>query len=249
MRIEGVEIASKEPADVGSTTPGLLGPPRLTAKNLPGPGSSAKRRDDDEASDVSRATTMRADPSERKTDAAATKQAIAFYNGPFSRLVQRNAPTQELDAALVEEGGARVDSESGVWVLGPWSKPYPLSEWPRNKPFLVEAARLGGARIVDRLARHYKCSVIVDSAGGTALHQAAYFGHADVVATLLEFRANPMQTNKEGETALDSARQALVDWKSGAFKFPKLSGAKEIFDFRTRDASWPHWEEAIRHLS
>ena len=245
-------ITPKEQSHSDRTTAGHSTPIKLTEKSLTGLGSGAAKGHDhhDDAASVSskasRASTLRGDLSGRETDAATTKRAITFYNGRFSHLVQRNAPAHELDEALVEEEGVRFDAESGVWVFGPHS----LSEWPPSKPFLVEAARLGGARIVDRLARHYMCSVeTTDRAGGTAMHQAAYFGHADVVATLLEFGADPLRRNKEGETALDRARQARVDWKSGAFKFPKLSGESGVFDFRTRDAGWPHWEEAIRRLS
>ena len=180
-----------------------------------------------------------------KANFAAAMRAIAFYNGPFLQLVQDHASAEKLDQAMKKEG-VRVDAKRGVWVLGP----HTLSEWPPNNPFLMEAARLGAAEIVDRLGRHYKCSAGPKGKdGGSALHQAASFGHADVVATLLDLRADPKHQNRKGKTALDSARQGLEDWKSGKFKFPTLSGQKYVFDFRTRDASWPQWEKVIRRLS
>eukprot|EP00413_Alexandrium_margalefii_P002102 CAMPEP_0204514086 /NCGR_PEP_ID=MMETSP0661-20131031/1870_1 /ASSEMBLY_ACC=CAM_ASM_000606 /TAXON_ID=109239 /ORGANISM="Alexandrium margalefi, Strain AMGDE01CS-322" /LENGTH=65 /DNA_ID=CAMNT_0051519311 /DNA_START=1 /DNA_END=198 /DNA_ORIENTATION=+ len=45
----------------------------------------------------------------------------------------------------------------------------------------------------------------VDSWGDTALHDAAGSGHVDVVAMLMEHRANPAQASEDGETPIDKA--------------------------------------------
>jgi ankyrin repeat protein len=56
-----------------------------------------------------------------------------------------------------------------------------------HMPFLLRAAKEGRATFVERLMRHYGCDVnSVDLEGNTALHVVAYYGHADVVDTLLD---------------------------------------------------------------
>jgi hypothetical protein len=100
--------------------------------------------------------------------------------------------------------------------------------------------------MVDRLARQYGCDVnyrrIKD--GGTALHFAAYYGHADVVATLLNsgLISNVNLKNKYGETALDCAKagQAAHDKN----KFPSFDLLRE---FTTRDG-WPGWGSIMPRL-
>ena len=44
-----------------------------------------------------------------------------------------------------------------------------------------------------------------DSAGDTALHDAARFGHLPVVTELIEHGADVKLTNRKGETARDTA--------------------------------------------
>ena len=57
--------------------------------------------------------------------------------------------------------------------------------------------------------RHYGCDVNYQRLDKrTALHLAAYYGHADVVTTLLDsgLISDLNLKNKEGETALDCAK-------------------------------------------
>jgi hypothetical protein len=176
-----------------------------------------------------------------------------------------NADALALDSALTEQGRARIGAASGVWVIGPGTTEFSLSTWPPSTAFLVLAAKLGRANIVDRLARHYGCGVnnqrIND--GGTALHQAAYYGHADVVATLLALNADLTIKTQDGETALDSAKTGQKAYEKATDKkafFPKehpnwpgtaLSKIPRskipIIDFSTR-SGWPGWEKIIRLL-
>ena len=143
-----------------------------------------------------------------------------------------NADALALDAALTEQGRARIDAASGAWVIGPGTTEFSLSTWPPSTAFLVLAAKLGRANIVDRLARHYGCAVNNQrfNDGGTALHQAAYYGHADVVATLLALNADLTIKTQDGETALDSA-------KTGQKAYEKATDKKAFFP--KEHPNWP----------
>jgi hypothetical protein len=99
--------------------------------------------------------------------------------------------------------------------------------------------------------------------GGTALHEAAYYGHVDVVTTLLTLNADLTIKNKAGETALDSATTGQKAYEKATDKkafFPpehtswpgtalsKIPRNKvPIIDFSTR-SGWPGWGEIIRLL-
>jgi hypothetical protein len=173
-------------------------------------------------------------------------------------LCDLDADELALDATLTEQGRARIDAASGFWVIGPGTLQYSLSTWPPKKPFLMTAAQHGRANFVDRLMRHYGCDVNyqrLDKDGGdTALHLAAYYGHSDVVSTLLDsgLISNLNLKNKYGETALDCARagQEAYDKKelrgnNVSIKGPKSLVAKSsCIDFTKRNG-WPGWGEII----
>jgi ankyrin repeat protein len=77
---------------------------------------------------------------------------------------------------------------------------------------------------VKPLTRQYKCDVNhVDLDRNTALHQAAYYGHADVVATLLDsgLISDLNNKNKYDETALDCAKAGQEAYVKNEFKGPK----------------------------
>jgi len=189
--------------------------------------------------------------------------AVHFYNKIFCQqlLVDLKADALALDAALTLQGRARIDAASGFWVIGPVTTPYPLSTWPngekacwpQDKPFLLQAARHGRADFVERLTRQYKCDVNhQDLDRNTALHHAAYYGHADVVATLLDsgLISDLNLTNKYGETALDCARASQKAYDNNEFKGPKWFTRPWSFsyiDFTTRDG-WPGWGVIIPRL-
>jgi hypothetical protein len=169
-------------------------------------------------------------------------------------LVDLDADELALDAILTEQGRARIDAASGVWVIGPGTTQYSLSSFPPKIPFLLRAAKEGRATFVERLMRHYGCDVnSLDRDGRTALHLAAYYGHADVVATLLDSELISDLTIKSkpprNETALDCAKAGQEDYDNKIFKgpmslCPKSSG---VIDFTTRNG-WPGWGEIIRLL-
>jgi hypothetical protein len=134
----------------------------------------------------------------------------------------------------------------------------------------------GRANMLDRLVNQYGCDVncrrIKD--GCTALHEVGYYGHADVVSTLLGLNANHTIKNKFLETALDSARagkKKYEDWltnKTDKTFFPRTVDIDELrdsvyiggaprpdwkctpstrVDFMTRNG-WPDWDEIIHNL-
>jgi hypothetical protein len=136
-----------------------------------------------------------------------------------------------------------------------------------NNPFCLEAPRLGFAQITEHMVSHYQCNLEAQTKKGeTALHLAAYFGHAKVVKTLLDLGANAAHQNHRGETALDSVRVAQDEFNKGKFKFLNIAPGKGVravlrsqaqasstpfanigstrfvrFDLRTYDVDWPHW--------
>ena len=103
----------------------------------------------------------------------------------------------------------------------------------------------------------------------TALHQAAYYGHADVVSTLLRLDTNHTIQNKYGETAIDCAKAGQEAYGKATDKtafFPETADVDQLqekgyqkgvlgafytpgtrVDFTTRDG-WPGWVEIIRML-
>ena len=98
---------------------------------------------------------------------------------------------------------ARIDEDSGLWLIG---QGFPMADWPQrgypdwklqghpppsgNNPFWLNAPKLGFAQITEQMVSHYKCNLEAQTRNKeTALHLAAYFGHAKVVHTLLEVGA------------------------------------------------------------
>ena len=178
--------------------------------------------------------------------------AVHFYNHDYSfLLLDLDADALALDAALTLQGRARIDAASGFWVIGPGTTHFSLSKWPASKPFLLAAAGQGRANFVERLTRHYGCDVnYLDKDRNTALHLAAYNGHADVVVTLLDSGLISDLTikNKFGETALDCAKAGQEAYDKKDFKGPKSLAVKSsCIDFTTRNG-WPGWGEIIRLL-
>jgi ankyrin repeat protein len=96
-----------------------------------------------------------------------------------------------------------------------------------------------------------------DKDGNTALHLAAYNGHADVVATLLDSGQISDLTiqNNYNETVLDMAKGAQKAYSvkkehkgPKSLALPKPGALKNTcIDFTTRNG-WPGWEEIIRLL-
>jgi hypothetical protein len=183
---------------------------------------------------------------------------IDFYSMVYSALLlDLDADKDALDHALTRKGRVRFDAASRVWVIGPGSTEsvnYWLSTWPPENPFLMHAARLGRANIVKHLVIHYKCDVNYQTnCSGrregkqkgfqeqTALHQAAYYGHADVVATLLELNSDHTIKNKKWckqtdkwvkfETALDCAKAGQEAYEKATDKtafFPETADVDQL---------------------
>jgi hypothetical protein len=179
--------------------------------------------------------------------------AVDFYNADYSSLLlDLDADEHALDVALTEQGRARIDAASGFWVIGPGTTHFSLSTWPPGMPFLLRAAKEGRATFVERLMGHYGCDVnYLDKDGNTALHLAAYYGHADVVATLLDsglVSDLTIKNKSKGETALKCAEAGQKDYDNKIFKGPKSLAVKSsCIDFTTRNG-WPGWVEIIRLL-
>jgi hypothetical protein len=172
-----------------------------------------------------------------------------------------------LDVALTEQGRARIDATNGVWVIGRGTTKFSLSTWPPKAPFLLAAAKQGRANFVERLTRHYGCDVnYLDKDGNTALHLAAYYGHADVVATLLNsgLISDLAVKNKScNETALDCAKAGQEAYGKATDKIafcPETVDVDQLrekgyqkgwhgtrVDLTTRNG-WPGWVEIIRLL-
>ena len=170
----------------------------------------------------------------------------SFRDTRSQLLLDLNADNLALDEALTSQGRAQKDPASGVWVFGPGTTQYSLSTWPPHKPFLLAAAQQGRANFVDRLTRHYGCDVnYLDKDLNTALHLAAYQGHADVVATLLDSGLISDLTikNKFDETALDSAKNGMKGHKAPT----SIALGYDRIDFTTRNG-WPGWVEIICRL-
>jgi hypothetical protein len=194
--------------------------------------------------------------------------AVDFYKLDFSSLLLNlNADAPALDVALTEQGRARIDAASGVWVIGPGTTKYSLSSWPPEMPFLLTAAKQGRATFVERLMRHYGCDVnYLDKDGNTALHLAAYYGHADVVARLLDSGLISDLTIKNkscDEMALDCAKAGQEAYGKATDKTafcPETVDVDQLrekrykkgwhgtrVDLTTRNG-WPGWVEIIRLL-
>jgi ankyrin repeat protein len=115
--------------------------------------------------------------------------------------------------------------------------------------------------------RHYGCNVnSVDLEGNTALHLAAYYGHADVVATLLDsglISDLTIKNKSRGETALVCAKAGQEAYGKATDKTafcPLTVDVDQLrekgyqkgwhgtrVDFTTRNG-WPGWVEIIRLL-
>ncbi len=68
--------------------------------------------------------------------------AVHFYNTDYAKLLlDLDADTLALDAAMTEQGRARIDAASGVWVIGSGTTQYSLSTWPPKMPFLLPAVK------------------------------------------------------------------------------------------------------------
>ena len=155
-----------------------------------------------------------------------TKSADYLYSVIFPRLLLDNADEDALDEAFSDHVWL---NEEKIWVVGPGPN-HSISSWPPRRPFLLMASQFGCTKIVNKLVRHYGCSVgpeIVWNKKGstalkglTALHLAAWNGHADVVELLLRFGADRTAINSEGETALKCAQQAMKAYASGTFEGP-----------------------------
>jgi len=118
---------------------------------------------------------------------------------------------------------ARFIGGRSTWVIGEFPGQN-LSEWHisenRERPItlLMWAAKSGSLRIVESLVNDYNCNVTVaqkivtEDTGVTALHVAAYCGHAAVVDFLLQSGADKNQVNTlyKDITPLDSAKRGLV---------------------------------------
>jgi hypothetical protein len=182
----------------------------------------------------------------------------------FAGFLQQNRDDADLLDLWLRQFGTRFDEVSGRWVIPPpanhkingkWPNGFPLSDWPQqetgNNPFWMQAARLGFVNIVRRFIMHYKCNLKAKTKSDeTALHLAAYFGHADVCRLLVDLGADREQQNTRGETALVSARTGQQDYENGRFPYP-LAGngfrCDQVF-FRDRDTNWPRWDDTIDAL-
>ena len=80
----------------------------------------------------------------------------------------------------------------------------------KNRTVMMGAAVAGNVKSVAFLAKEMGCdaNVTTPDSSYTALHQAAYIGHAEVVRVLLEAGADHSIRNKYEETALMAARSA-----------------------------------------
>ena len=73
---------------------------------------------------------------------------------------------------------------------------------------MTAAAFWGHAHVIRKLLGPWGMPVEgVDYAGDTALHDAARFGHTEIVGLLLDAGANPIRPNKDGFSALDLAEE------------------------------------------
>jgi len=169
---------------------------------------------------------------------------------------------------------ARLAEDGATWLIPPG---YKLSEWhidsilPRDKSltFLMWAAMMGCPDMVETLVKNFNCSVavtqkvknkdtgVMEDTGVTALHLAAYAGHATVVRFLLEAGADKKQGNNlyVDSTPLESAQEGKKKYqktpkKAATFSGYVGSGEKgDVIDYRKRDADWPQFDVIIDLLS
>jgi len=148
--------------------------------------------------------------------------AINFYNITFGQLLEKNESIVSLDAACLGVV-KRFRNVAPPWrnrlliilkpndehecVLSTVGSGFPLSSWPPNIPFLHNAARMGCAAIVGHLLDHYACFINTRQKKdqGTALCVAAYYGHLDVVETILQRNPDITMKNIFDETPLECA--------------------------------------------
>jgi ankyrin repeat protein len=100
-----------------------------------------------------------------------------------------------------------------------------------KKPLLVQAARFGRTKIVERLVE-MQCDVNIRDAGNgnTALHCAAFFGHPETVEALIRLGAR--FKDMRNDTGFSVARMAFV----GREKFVM----DEREEYRDSDSKWHH---------
>jgi len=236
-------------------------------------------------------TMFRRNEAGQETDKIDTAQAE--IGKPLLRLISGLHPHEARaiddgdDVGLLDEllkSIARRDDD-GATLVGPG---YKLSEWPididghlpnsqlpvdkrKSYPFLMWAAQLGRARIVEHLVREYGCSVHVEQTEGvgvgvTALHLAAYHGHADVVRILLKAGADPKKESNlySDRYPIDSAKSGKETYKGNPSDlFPSMYvGVSDTnvpsdkfwhYGWRTkvdlsRGANWPQFDEIIEEL-
>eukprot|EP00960_Hanusia_phi_P071210 767497-Hanusia_phi.AAC.3 len=127
-----------------------------------------------------------------------------------------------------------------------YSDGYHLSWWPRRLPLLQLAAKYGRRNWTEVLLTQYMADISAKTQGErhTALHQAAFYGHRDVVVTLLKHGADPMFRNKEGRTPLGSLHWA----RDQRTHDPHWDTGRRNFARNARHGLNPMWEETIQVL-
>jgi len=184
-----------------------------------------KRREDDEDSMRSSSTmASKAFTIYSTGERDAGSEAIVDWFGKqlLDLINNKGDDADELKRMLDDFARKEITDDIATWWIGPWK----LSEWHikpahskgKSKPstLLALAAKAKPIRlnIVKSLVNDYKCSVTVTQKvngkdiGVTALHEAAYCGHAAVVDFLLEAGANYNQESTlwDDKFPLDSAK-------------------------------------------
>lgn len=212
-------------------------------------------------------------------DSFGKESSINFYNTTYGKLLMENADAESFKTACSRlvmrfkkyytnvNSTERLKYHMNILMrpndaqkcvsatIGPG---LPLSSWPPRMPFLHSAARLGCASIVDVLLDYYACSVNIRQGRdyGTALHVAAYYGHVDVLRTLLQHKADKKIKNMYLETPLDSARKGKKTYDNPETReswYPVIRRAaiihgvnypRVIFKFGTAETAATHpWTE------
>jgi len=187
-------------------------------------------------------------------------------------LIRQGDDADKLGEMLTRD--AHLADDETTWLIRPG---YTLSEWhidsilPRDQSltFLMWAAMMGCPNMVETLVNKYNCSVavtqkvknkdtgVMEDKGVTALHLAAYTGHATVVRFLLHAGADKNQGSNlyVDSTPLESAQEGKKKYQKTPKKAATFSGYVEsgkkgdVIDFRKRDADWPQFDVIIDLLS